>query len=104
MPNPIQTVPTPWEDVILVCKKCSKKLKGGFGPDGDATLRGALTTELRRTGRRRAVRIIETKCLGLCPKRAVAVIGTPATTLIVPIGTDSAAILANALRPRLPLP
>ena len=33
---------TEWRDVVLVCRKCSKKLDGGFGPDGDLTLKKAL--------------------------------------------------------------
>ena len=27
-----------WSHAVLVCKKCSKKLKGGFGPDGSQKL------------------------------------------------------------------
>ena len=30
----IKTAKTQWRDVVLVCKKCSKKIKrGGFGPE-----------------------------------------------------------------------
>ena len=92
----IAAVPTPWQDVILVCGKCSKKLDGGFGADGDASLARALKRELRGSGRRRSVRVIETKCLGLCPKGAVTVLPArqPGAMLAVPRGTGSAAVLA----------
>jgi predicted metal-binding protein len=98
MQKPIQALPTSWQDVILVCRKCSKKLKGGFGPDRQDTLRRALASELRRSGRRGAVRIIETKCLGECPKGAVTVIAAcaPPTILVVPAGADPALLLATA--------
>ena len=97
MPNPILASPTPWEQVILVCRKCSKKLQGGFGPDGKDTLPRALKQELRNTGRRRSVRVIETKCLGLCPKGAVTVLpgDQPGAMLAVPGGTAAAALLAR---------
>ena len=96
MPAPIITSPTQWTDIILVCRKCSKKLSGGFGPDGDDTLSRALKQSLRATGRR-STRIIETKCLGLCPKGAVTVLPTrtPGTMLAVPKGADPAVILAS---------
>jgi hypothetical protein len=58
MPRPIASVPTPWTSVVLVCRKCSKKLGGGFGPDGDDTLRNALRHELKQQGRGRRCRII----------------------------------------------
>ncbi len=76
---------TPWREVVLVCGKCSKKLRGGFGSEGDETLARTLKQTLRRAGQRRSVRVIETKCLGLCPKGAVTVVqaGTPEALLSV---------------------
>ena len=96
MPPSITTKPTAWTDIILVCRKCSKKLNGGFGPNGDDTLPRVLKQGLRATGRRGA-RVIETKCLGLCPKGAVTVLPTrtPGTMLAVPKGADPAVILAS---------
>ena len=97
----IPATPTPWTDILLVCRKCSKKLDGGFGPSGEQTLPRAVKHALRESGRRRTVRIIETKCLGLCPKGAVTVLAarTPGAMLAVPKGTDAARLLAT-----LPLP
>ena len=96
MPAPIETKLTPWTDIVLVCRKCSKKLAGGFGPEGDETLPRALKRALRATGSR-STRVIETKCLGLCPKGAVAILPTrtPGAMLVVPKGTEPAVILAS---------
>jgi predicted metal-binding protein len=96
-PSFVTAVPTPWQEIVLVCRKCSKKLDGGFGPDGDATLGQAMKQMLRATGRRRAVRVIDTKCLGLCPKGAVTLLrgSRPGEMLAVPGGTDPAAVFSN---------
>ena len=86
----------PWGGVALVCKKCSKKLDGGFGHKHREDLRDVLRDTLKATGRRRDLRIIEVGCLGLCPKQAVTVIGPNRTgeVIAVPKGTDPAEILA----------
>ena len=99
MPDRIASTPTNWDHVVLVCRKCSKKLDGGFGPDGKDSLPRALKTELRQSGRRRSVRVIETKCLGLCPKGAVTVLpgSAPGAMLAVPEATPVADLLARLL-------
>jgi predicted metal-binding protein len=101
MSKPIQSTPTNWTQIILACKKCSKKLHGGFGAAGDQSLPRALKTELRAAGRRRTVRVIETKCLGLCPKNAVTIVDAtaPGAMLAIPAGTQLVDLLA-----RLPPP
>lgn len=105
MPKPskpgIVAEATSWRDVILVCQKCGKKLDGGFGPDGEESLARVLKRALRATGRRSTTRVMETKCMGLCPKGAVAVLPAtaPGTILRIAAGTDSATILAS-----LPMP
>ena len=65
-----------WTNTVLVCRKCSKKLrKGCFGPDGDQTLAKALRKHLHiGKGPRSRAGIVEVACLDLCPKRAVAVV------------------------------
>ncbi|MEJ7933159.1 (2Fe-2S) ferredoxin domain-containing protein [Sphingobium sp. AN558] len=64
-----------WRSAVLVCRKCSKKLDGGFGPDGDERLARALRKHLAlRKGRKAAAGVIEVGCLGVCPKGAVTVI------------------------------
>ena len=71
----LRTVRSDWANTILVCKKCSKKLDGGFGPKGKTSLAKALRQDLGvRKGRKGALGIIEVKCLGVCPKGAVTVV------------------------------
>ena len=60
---------------MLVCRKCSKKLDGGFGPRGDERLVKALRKHLSlKKGRKAAAGIVEVNCLGVCPKGAVTVV------------------------------
>ncbi len=84
---------TKWRDVVLVCKKCQKKLDGGFGPDGDRTLKKALKKYLRPRdgkGRKAELAVIETGCFDVCPKGAVVAVNaaSPKALLIVPAGAD----------------
>lgn len=61
-----------WETALLVCRKCSKKLDGGFGPKGKTSLAKALKKQLgAKGGRKSKIGIVEVKCLGVCPKHAV---------------------------------
>lgn len=64
-----------WQSAILVCRKCSKRLDGGFGPDGDERLAKALRRQLSfKKGRKAAAGIVEVNCLGVCPRGAVTVV------------------------------
>lgn len=64
-----------WRNVVLVCRKCSKKLDGGFGPKGDERLAKALRRHLSiKKGRKADAGIVEVGCLGVCPKGAVTVV------------------------------
>jgi predicted metal-binding protein len=91
----IRTRPTPWKTIILLCGKCARKLDGGYGPERNATLRSALRAALKDAGHRRDVRIIETRCMGICPKKAVTAVnaGRPGTIFVVPVGTPPAEAL-----------
>ena len=84
---------------MLVCRKCSRKLGGGFGRKGKHGLARTLRDELKATGRRRALRVIEVGCLSLCPKGAVTVVGPvqPGAVLAVPKRTEAAEVLAALL-------
>ncbi len=91
----IESVPTPWREVVLVCAKCSRKLDGGFGKKRRHSLRCSLKNALREAGRRREVRVAETGCLGLCPRDAVSLLrgSTPERLLAIPAGTGMADVL-----------
>ncbi len=73
----IKTVKSEWETAILVCRKCSKRVGGGFGPKGKTPLAKALRKQLGgKKGRKAKIAVIETKCLSACPKKAVTVVRT----------------------------
>ena len=77
-----------WEQTVLVCAKCSKKVGGGFGPKGKTSLDKALRGVLGK-GRKASVGVVPVKCLGVCPKHAVTVIDSrrPREWMIVRAGT-----------------
>jgi hypothetical protein len=97
----VTLAPTGWQDIVFICRKCSKKLDGGFGDDGKQTLRGHLRDGLRARGRRNAVGLIEVGCLGLCPKGAVTVglASAPGALLMVGQGADAGTVLDRGSRP-----
>ena len=90
MPEAISKRPTPWENIVLVCGKCARKLDGGYGPKGKDKLRAVLREGLKESGHHRDVRIIETRCMGLCPKNATTLVVTsrPDRMFAVPTGTS----------------
>ena len=94
-----QSRTTPWRTVILVCRKCGKRLKGGFGAKRKERLRDQLRQALRDTGRRREVKVIETSCFGICPKRGVTALNAtcPGTLHVIPAGASPAAALDTLL-------
>lgn len=78
-----------WERALLVCGKCSRKVGGGFGPKGSASLAKTLRREPGLgKGRRARIGVVEVKCLGVCPKGAVTVVdtGNPTRWHLVPSG------------------
>ncbi len=94
-PQPIVGRQAAWRELVVLCRKCTGKLKGGFGDDGREDLRVVLREVLREAGRRHEVRVIETGCLGVCPKRAVVALhgSMPGQLLIVPQGQPAASVL-----------
>ncbi len=92
-----------WRDVVLVCRKCSKKLDGGFGPDGEEALAKALRKALVRPDgsgfgkikpRRKEIAVLEVGCLDICPKKAVVALraADPGRWVVVPEGADLAEV------------
>ena len=95
----ISATAAPWQQVALVCGKCSRKLGGGFGKKGKHDLQDVLKDAAKAAGQRRAMRVMEVGCLGLCPKRAVSAVSSvrPDEVLVVPAGADGAAVLARLM-------
>lgn len=98
----MKRVKSNWSDVILVCRKCSKKLDGGFGPDGDEKLSKLLRKEVNRQaggkghkGRKAPLGVIEVGCLDICPKGAVVTVraGAPREWVVVPRATPAPVVL-----------
>ena len=90
-----------WSGAVLVCGKCSKKLDGGFGDKGRTPLAKLLRKILGvGKGRKAALGVVETRCLGLCPRNAVAMIDgrAPGTWLVVPKDADVAELAARLHR------
>ena len=94
----IRSIPSNWQDAIIVCRKCSKKLGGGFGSKGKQSLAKALRMARGgKKGRKASFGVIETGCLGVCPRGAVTLIdgARPERWLLVPEGADAEDILSN---------
>ena len=85
---------TPWRVVLIVCRKCGKKLDGGFGRKRKESLKSAL-----RPHRQRDIRICEAACLGVCPRGGVTALNAthPGTIHVSPAGTDAAAAMQTLL-------
>jgi len=88
--KPIKRVTAEWDEIVLVCRKCSRKLDGGFGKHGDQSLAKGLRRLLgaKSNGRKAALAVIEVDCLDICPKGAVVALraGAPGDWAIVPKG------------------
>lgn len=78
---------TPWSLLVLVCGTCARRA-------GRKGLRSDLKSGLKTASDHRRVKVAETGCLGLCPKRAI-VVATPA---------DLARGAAFVLRDEAPVP
>jgi predicted metal-binding protein len=93
----IRELPAKWDDVILVCRKCSKKLHGGFGENQDVRLEKLLrrASKNKGKGKKRAVKVLQVSCLDVCPKNAVTVVqgSRPGAFRIVKRGTPEEEIL-----------
>jgi predicted metal-binding protein len=92
----IRRAKSQWEATVLVCGKCSKKVGGGFGPKGKTPLAKALRRIFGK-GRKASVGVVETKCLGLCPKNAVTLVdgGRPGEWLVVTPDEDVEGVAAR---------
>lgn len=84
--------------IVAICRKCGKKLGGGFSDGGKQPLGKVLRRELEhRSPRQARVRLVETRCLKLCPKGAVAVLDSrdPRHILVIAARTPVAEVAAR---------
>jgi ferredoxin len=96
-----------WHGALLVCGKCSKKLDGGFGAKRRSSLARALRAEPGLgKGRKATIGVVETRCLGICPKGAVTLVDTrePDRWRLVTPGTDVSALADRLLNGERELP
>ena len=104
----IRTVATRSDTLVAICRKCGKKLGGGFGENGRQSLAKALKHDLDLPKWKRSpVRLVETGCMKLCPKGAVAVTtsGDARLVHVVPAGTPVGDVAAHlGLVKALPAP
>jgi len=99
--KPIKRLKAGWRDVLLVCRRCSRRLDGGFGPGEEQKLAKALKGELGQQGKKKAksrhvrVAVLEVGCFDICPKGGVVVAraGQPGHWLVVPAGTPPGEVL-----------
>ncbi len=63
---PVKAATAPFAEIVMVCAKCAKRQ--GIGAKA---VRGGLKRALKADRRGRKVRVVETGCLGLCPKRSL---------------------------------
>ena len=96
MTGPIVTRSTQWKSVILLCGKCARKMDGGYGPKAKETLRAVLRDAFRANGHHREFRIIETRCMGICPNKAVTALNASRPDRILTIPRYTAAEEAMA--------
>jgi predicted metal-binding protein len=89
MIQPIRKIRTRHEEVILVCRKCSKKIGGGFGPNADMRFDKAMRRELELgKGRKSRIRFLRVPCFDICAKNAVTVVkgSEPESFYVIPRG------------------
>jgi len=64
--DPVRAAP-PWDDVMFVCAKCMRR-----DDEGElSSLRKWIKRELKVRGLNKRIRVVESGCLDLCPKRGV---------------------------------
>jgi predicted metal-binding protein len=92
--KPFKRARSDWTEVILVCRKCSKKLDGGFGKDGDQKLAKVLRKQVGK-GRKARAGVVEVDCFDVCPKNAVVAVRAshPGEWVVVPRGAETRAVV-----------
>ena len=103
--KPFKRARSDWTEVVLVCRKCSKKLDGGFGDDGDQRLAKVLRKRGGGKGRKAQLGVIEVDCLDICPKNAVVAVkaSSPGDWVVVPRGATTTAVFERLGLAALPI-
>ena len=85
----MKPVTSRWNDALLVCGKCTKRVGGGFGPKRKTRLAKLRRSRLGK-GRKAPLGVVETKCLDVCPRNGVVVVDTrrPGEWRIVTPGSE----------------
>ena len=86
-----------WRRCVLVCRRCERKLDGGFGHDGDKALSRLLRKRAGGKGRKARFGVVSTQCFKLCPKKAVTIVdgACPDRWLVVGKGTAVEDVIAR---------
>lgn len=89
----MRSIEAKWSDVLLVCRKCGKKLDGGFGKKDRVSLERLLKGQMKGKG---APRVLAVPCMDICPKGAVVVVkgSDPRQVHLVPAGAPVAGVIA----------
>ncbi|CAN5122586.1 hypothetical protein BH10PSE4_BH10PSE4_31300 [soil metagenome] len=92
--KPFKSARSHWTEVVLVCRKCSKKVDGGFGDDGGQRLAKVLRKSFGGKGRKARVGVLEVGCFDICPKNAVVAVRAahPGDWVVVPRGAATAVV------------
>ncbi|WP_292636569.1 hypothetical protein [Novosphingobium sp.] len=95
----IREISAKWDEVLLVCRKCSRKFPGGFGKKGEQRLEKALKSELKTKGR---YKVVPVSCLDICPKHAICLVraSEPGTVHLI----KSGATMEDVIETLLPAP
>ncbi len=98
--RPIKRVRADWNEVVLVCRKCSRKLDGGFGKGGEQSFAKALRKASgggKGKDRKAPLAVIEVDCFDVCPKDAVVAVNAsrPREWVVVPRGAPMEAVTAR---------
>lgn len=97
----VELRPVRWEAAVLVCKECRRRKNGPRDLKTKVTIHELKAAGVTHVGPR--TRIVQTKCLGVCPKNAmtIALLGGGAPTMGLVGSRDDARRIASQLKERL---
>ena len=86
----LRDIPAKWDDLLLVCRKCSRKVGKRFGQEGDQVLEKALKAELKRGQGGARWKVASVACLDICPKNAVCLVQASAPGKVHLVAAEAA--------------